>query len=34
LEDLDLRTCVAAERAIQLLAEIVDNVQGSAEILE
>ena len=33
-EDVDLRTCVAAERAIQLFAEIVDNMQGSAEILE
>jgi len=33
-EVLDLRTCVAAERAIQLLAEIVDNVQGPVEVLK
>jgi len=30
LENLDLRTCNAAERAIQFLAEIVGNVQGPA----
>jgi len=34
LEVLNLRTCVATERAIQLLAEIVDNVQGPAEMLK
>ena len=34
LEVLDLRTCVAAERAIQLLAGIVDNVQGPTKVLE
>jgi len=28
LEALDLRTCIGAERAIQLLSEIVGNVQG------
>jgi len=30
LETLDLRTCIAAERAIQLLTEIVRDVQGPA----
>jgi hypothetical protein len=34
LEVLDLRTCVTAGRAIQLLAEIVGDVQGPAETLE
>jgi F-box-like len=34
LEVLDLRTCIATERAIQLLAEIVGDVQGPAKPLE
>ena len=32
LEVLDLRACTAAERAIQLLAETVDDVQGAAKM--
>jgi hypothetical protein len=34
LQTLDLRTCVASERAIQLLAEIVGDVKGPAETRE
>jgi hypothetical protein len=34
LETLDLRTCIASEHAIQLLAEIVGDVKGPAEALE
>jgi hypothetical protein len=34
LENLDLRTCDAAERAVQFLAEIVGNVQGPARPLK
>lgn len=34
LEVLDLRTCIATERAIQLLAEIVGDVQGPEEMLK
>ena len=34
LEVLDLRSCTAAERAIQLLAEIVDDVQGPTKMPE
>jgi hypothetical protein len=34
VEDLDLRTCVAAEHAIQLLAETVGNVQGPIQMLK
>ena len=34
LEILDLRTCTAAEHAIQILAETVSDVQGPAETLE
>jgi len=34
LEVLDLRTCIATERATQLLAEIVGDVQCPAEMLE
>jgi hypothetical protein len=34
LETLDLRTCIAAERAIQLLTEIVRDVQGPEKTLE
>jgi hypothetical protein len=33
LETLDLRTCIASEGAIQLLAEIVGDVKGPAEAL-
>ena len=34
LEVLDLRACIAAERAIELLAETVDDVQGPAKMPE
>jgi hypothetical protein len=34
LETLDLRTCTAADRAIQLLAETVGDVQGPAKTLD
>ncbi len=34
VEDLDLRTCVAVEHAIQLLAETVGNVQGPIQMLK
>ena len=34
LEDLDLRTCIVTERAIQLLSETVGNVQSPAETLK
>jgi len=34
LEDLDLRTCAATGRAVELLAETVGSVQGPAKMLE
>ena len=34
LETLDLRRCIASERAIQLLAEIVGDVKGPAKTRE
>jgi hypothetical protein len=34
LEDLDLRTCIGTERAIQLLSETVDSLQSPATTLK